>query len=139
MSQNDTHISSFTMLKQKRAINPFPGLRPFGFEESHLFFGREGQSDEILNNLHHHRFTAVLGASGSGKSSIMYCGVIPVLYGGMITNAGSDWTVMVTRPGISPIDNLCQTLLSHDESSSDLLDVEKEAVKKITLAALRRS
>ena len=69
----------------------------------------------------------------------MYCGVIPVLYGGMITNAGSDWTVMVTRPGISPIDNLCQTLLSHDESSSDLLDVEKEAVKKITLAALRRS
>ena len=31
--------------------NPFPGLRPFGFEESHLFFGREGQSDEALMNL----------------------------------------------------------------------------------------
>ncbi|MCC5932555.1 MAG: hypothetical protein JJU28_25140 [Cyclobacteriaceae bacterium] len=139
MSQNETHTSSFTTLRQKRVINPFPGLRPFGFEESHLFFGREGQSDEILNNLHHHRFTAVLGASGSGKSSIMYCGVIPVLYGGMITSAGSDWTVLVTRPGISPIDNLCQTLLSHDESSSALLEVEKEAVKKITLAALRRS
>jgi hypothetical protein len=29
-------------------INPFPGLRPFTFDESHLFFGREGQSDEVL-------------------------------------------------------------------------------------------
>ena len=29
-------------------FNPFPGLRPFGIEESHLFFGREGQSDEVI-------------------------------------------------------------------------------------------
>lgn len=61
-------------------INPFPGLRPFTFEESHLFFGREGQSDEVLLNLAQHRFTAVIGASGSGKSSLMYCGLIPILY-----------------------------------------------------------
>ena len=32
-------------------INPFPGLRPFGIEEGHLFFGREGQSDEVLVKL----------------------------------------------------------------------------------------
>ena len=83
-------------------LNPFPGLRPFTFEESHLFFGREGQSDEVLLNLAQHRFTAVIGASGSGKSSLMYCGLIPVLYGGFMTDAGSDWTVLVTRPGISP-------------------------------------
>ena len=32
-------------------FNPFPGLRPFGLEESHLFFGREGQSDEVVEML----------------------------------------------------------------------------------------
>ena len=51
-------------------LNPFPGLRPFTFDESHLFFGREGQSDEVLLNLAQHRFAAVIGASGSGKSSL---------------------------------------------------------------------
>ena len=66
-------------------LNPFPGLRPFTFEESHLFFGREGQSDEVLLNLAKHRFVAVIGASGSGKSSLMYCGLIPILFGGFMT------------------------------------------------------
>jgi ABC-type transport system involved in cytochrome bd biosynthesis fused ATPase/permease subunit len=58
-------------LGKEDIINPFPGLRPFTFGESHLFFGREGQSDEVLLNLAQHRFAAVIGASGSGKSSLM--------------------------------------------------------------------
>src|SRR5690606_1485646 len=68
-------------------FNPFPGLRPFGVDEAHLFFGREGQSDEVLVKLAENRFAAVLGASGSGKSSLMYCGLIPTLYGGFMTQA----------------------------------------------------
>ena len=59
------------------AANPFPGLRPFKIEESHLFFGREGQSDEVLLKLSKHRFVSVIGPSGSGKSSFIYCGVLP--------------------------------------------------------------
>ena len=47
-----------------RAVtNPFPGLRPFGIEESHLFFGREGQSEEVLTKLSKNKFVAVIGAS----------------------------------------------------------------------------
>jgi len=61
--------------------NPFPGLRPFKIEESHLFFGREGQSDEVLLKLSRSRFVGVIGPSGSGKSSFIYCGVMPILYG----------------------------------------------------------
>ena len=34
-----------------KLFNPFPGLRPFATEEAHLFFGREGQSEEVLDNL----------------------------------------------------------------------------------------
>ena len=50
--------------------NPFPGLRPFGVDECHLFFGREGQVDEILVKLSENRFITLLGYSGSGKSSL---------------------------------------------------------------------
>ena len=43
--------------KVKRKIfNPFPGLRHFSIDESHLFFGREGQSDEVLKKLSANRF-----------------------------------------------------------------------------------
>ena len=87
-------------------FNPFPGLRPFGVEETYLFFGREGQSDDALVKLSKSRFLAILGASGSGKSSFMYCGLIPSLQGGMMTAAGSNWQTMVSRPGSGPIDNL---------------------------------
>ena len=120
-------------------INPFPGLRPFTFEESHLFFGREGQSDEVLLNLAQHRFTAVIGASGSGKSSLMYCGLIPILYGGFMTDAGSDWTVLVSRPGIAPIENLADSILSKDEAHVRASDEEKIISRRMTSTILRSS
>jgi len=120
-------------------INPFPGLRPFTFEESHLFFGREGQSDEVLLNLAEHRFTAVIGASGSGKSSLMYCGLIPILYGGFMTEAGSDWTVLVTRPGIAPIENLAESILNKDESYVTSSEDEKIIGRRMTSTILRSS
>ena len=58
-------------------FNPFPGLRPFTFDESHLFFGREGQVDEVLVKLAANRSVAVLGSSGSGKSSLI--SLVPTL------------------------------------------------------------
>ena len=89
--------------------NPFPGLRPFSLEESHLFFGREAQVDEILLKLSQHRSVTVMGYSGSGKSSLMNCGLVPVLYGGFMTQTGPNWQVIATRPGSSPISNLTFT------------------------------
>ena len=62
-------------------FNPFPGLRPFGIEEDYLFFGREEQATELLGLLREHRFLAVVGTSGSGKSSLVRAGVLPALYG----------------------------------------------------------
>ena len=48
MNQKEVDILESDSQGQLELINPFPGLRPFTFEESHLFFGREGQSDEVL-------------------------------------------------------------------------------------------
>ena len=116
---------------QKR-FNPFPGLRPFTMEESHLFFGREGQSDEILEMLSENKFCAVIGASGSGKSSLMYCGLIPILYGGFISEAGSRWRVITTRPGHEPINNLANSIV---ESATTKTDQEKDVFVKKTIAS----
>ncbi len=120
------------------SANPFPGLRPFGIDESHLFFGREGQSDEVLLKLSENKFVAIIGASGSGKSSFMYCGVIPILYGGFLTEAGSNWDVLPFRPGGSPIDNLADALLSQDIDFITA-DEEEKIIRKQIISALLRS
>jgi len=85
--------------------NPFPGLRPFKTSESHLFFGRRRQADEVLKNLLTHRFCAVTGASGSGKSSLIYCGIITALENNSDPASG-NWKVIATRPGNAPLTNL---------------------------------
>lgn len=91
-------------------FNPFPGLRPFQTGEEHLFFGREGHSEQILRRLREARFLAVLGASGSGKSSLIRAGLLPYLHGGFMAGAGSNWRVAIFRPENDPIGNLARAL-----------------------------
>ena len=50
---------------------PYPGLRPFEPHEAPIFFGRGDEIDKMLSKVEDHRFLAVVGASGSGKSSIV--------------------------------------------------------------------
>ncbi len=134
MTENlNRHIKTGTL----SITNPFPGLRPFTVEESHLFFGREGQSEVVLEYLARNHFAAVTGASGSGKSSLIYCGLIPTLYGGFITNAGSRWKIIAVRPGNSPIENLAEALAANEQP--DLLHDDLSLRKQILLSVLRRS
>lgn len=121
-------------------LNPFPGLRPFKIEESHLFFGREGQSDEVLLKLSKSRFVGIIGPSGAGKSSFIYCGVLPILYGGFLTDASPDWEVVITRPGSSPIDNLAESLLGADhEFMASQSTAEEKRIKRTIVSTLLRS
>jgi WD40 repeat protein/energy-coupling factor transporter ATP-binding protein EcfA2 len=124
-------------VKTGKSFNPFPGLRPFGIDESHLFFGREGQSDEVLEKLSDNKFVGVIGSSGSGKSSLMYCGLIPELYGGFITGAGSSWKVVITRPGGGPIDNLAKALVESD--GKELTEKDRFTRESISSAVLKSS
>ncbi len=118
--------------------NPFPGLRPFKIEESHLFFGREGQSDEVLLKLSKSRFVGVIGPSGSGKSSFIYCGVLPILYGGFLTDTSPNWEVVVTRPGANPIDNMAESLLGVTKEYN-MADPEDRKIKRTIVSTLLRS
>jgi formylglycine-generating enzyme required for sulfatase activity len=60
---------------------PFPGLRPFTPEESLIYFGRDREIDQLIEMLDdsQRRFIAVVGASGSGKSSLVAAGLLPAL------------------------------------------------------------
>jgi formylglycine-generating enzyme required for sulfatase activity len=96
-----------------RAVrNPFPGLRPFRPDEEHLFFGRERQVDRMIDKFAAHRFLAVVGTSGSGKSSLVNCGLRPALHRGNMTSAGASWRMAQFRPGggSDPIGALAKTL-----------------------------
>jgi len=90
-------------------INPFPGLRPFLPEESDLFFGREGESEEVLGKLLKNRFVTVMGASGTGKSSLIYCGVLPKVK--KLSESNSSWKILTFRPGNDPIGNLAEAIV----------------------------
>jgi WD40 repeat protein len=112
--------------------NPFPGLRPFESSETHLFFGRDGQSEELLRRLRRTRFLAVVGTSGSGKSSLVRAGMLPALQGGLMASAGSDWRIAILRPGGDPIGNLARALASpavlgaRDDKGEDMQAVMAE-------------
>ena len=90
--------------------NPFPGLRPFREEEEYLFFGRESQVDAMVDKLAAKRFLAVVGTSGSGKSSLVNCGLRPALHRGVMAGAGSGWRMAQFRPGGDPIQAMARTL-----------------------------
>jgi energy-coupling factor transporter ATP-binding protein EcfA2 len=115
-------------------MNPFPGLRPFTQEEDYLFFGREEQTLELLQRLGSNRFVAVVGTSGSGKSSLVRCGLLSELLGGRMMGAGSSWEIAVTHPGGNPLALLTDSLLE-----ADLYDREEEHARENLLATLSRS
>ena len=90
--------------------NPYPGLRPFREDEQYLYFGREAAVDAMVDRLCSRRFLAVLGSSGSGKSSLINCGLRPALHRGLMAEAGSAWRIAVCRPGADPFAALARAL-----------------------------
>jgi WD40 repeat protein len=94
---------------ETKKFNPFPGLRPFAPEESDLFFGRAGESGEVLDKLLNNRFVTVIGASGTGKSSLIYCGILPRVR--KLETAGSEaWKIISFRPGNDPFGSLAEAM-----------------------------
>jgi hypothetical protein len=120
-------------------FNPFPGLRPFTIDECHLYFGREGQVDEILVKLSKHRSVTVMGYSGSGKSSLMSCGLVPVLYGGFMTESGPHWQVISVRPGDSPMANLTEAIVDHQVRTNIIDESDRVIQRAIINSVLRNS
>lgn len=91
--------------------NPFVGLRPFEPHERPLFFGRDQQTAELLQQLHRTRLLAVVGSSGCGKSSLIRAGLIPKLKAGFLVEDRDVWLTVTMKPGTDPIGNLAEALI----------------------------
>lgn len=72
---------------------PYPGLRPFRRNEYFLFFGRDACLNRMIDTLNRHHFLAVLGASGSGKSSLVRTAFFEELSMGFAGPADMDWQI----------------------------------------------
>jgi WD40 repeat protein len=104
-------------------ICPYPGLRPFNEEESIFFKGREQQVERLVKRLEEKKFLMVNGASGDGKSSLIYAGVIPYAKAGFFKAKYNNWIVADFRPERSPLKNLtasiCKQLKIEDTAKTE--------------------
>ncbi len=90
-------------------VAPYRGLRFFGEEDAQLFFGRDREVQRLVEKLKESRFVAVLGPSGSGKSSLVRAGLVPHLRAGALVEV-EGWHVLVLRPGAAPLTALAAQL-----------------------------
>lgn len=95
---------------EQETICPYTGLRSFTEEESLYFKGRELQVDQITALLQQNKFLMVTGASGEGKSSLIYAGLIPNARAGFFKAKYTNWVVADFRPARTPVDNMAQSL-----------------------------
>jgi hypothetical protein len=102
--------------------NPFRGLNFFDFEHAAIYHGRTKAIGEVINALKNQAmirkpFVLVLGASGSGKSSLIRAGVLPLLTRGGTPLGVGPWRRALARPGVGrtlgdPFDTLAAALLA---------------------------
>lgn len=104
--------------------NPFVGLRPFESSDSLFYFGRESETKQLLQKLYLNHFVAVIGSSGSGKSSLVRAGVMPRLEGGFLVQDRDKWKIAKFKPGNRPLTNLASALANVCISTSDRPQVE---------------
>ncbi|HJS19369.1 MAG TPA: AAA family ATPase [Anaerolineales bacterium] len=104
---------------------PFQGLQYYDVEDADRFFGREALVAKIVGRLANTSFLTVIGASGSGKSSVVRAGVIPALQHGERLTDGSlpptdsgQWDIRIFSPGAHPLDALAAVLTRESESVS---------------------
>jgi len=125
---------------------PYKGLNYFDETDADLFVGREALTDKLLErflshassgSLHEERFLAVVGASGSGKSSLVRAGLVPALHW---NQASADWSIHIFTPGAHPLESLAECLLQQNKSdaaSATLIDDLSRDTRSLHLFNMR--
>jgi WD40 repeat protein len=126
---------------------PFKGLQYFDEKDAQLFFGRELLTAKLVGQLREHHFLAVVGASGSGKSSLVRAGMLPavrsgeLLVDGTLPPAGSPrWLIHIITPTAHPLKALAASLTQHSESvtaTTTLMDDLTRDPRSLDMTAAR--
>lgn len=97
---------------------PWPGLTPYRQQDAGSFAGRERLTAELLARVATSRLVAVVGGSGSGKSSLLQAGLLGSLAAGALPGS-EQWVLLSMRPGVHPIAELARVALRGAEPSED--------------------
>ncbi len=90
---------------------PFAGLRPFDVADCEFFFGREKQVAALYRLLDLSHFVSVVGSSGSGKSSLVRAGLLPLLRKERGQKGGRPWQFATMHPSDDPLPELAAALV----------------------------
>ncbi len=96
---------------------PYKGLQAFDFtpEDAQYFYGRTALTDELLEKICQQNFLAVLGASGSGKSSVVRAGLLYELQQGKRRSGTEQWEILpIIKPGEHPLHSLADAFIDPD-------------------------
>ncbi len=111
-------------MNDQQTICPYTGLRSFTEEESLYFKGRDLQVDQITALLEQNKFLMVTGASGEGKSSLIYAGLIPNARAGFFKAKYTNWVVADFRPERNPIHNMADALAKTFDYKTATIETE---------------
>lgn len=110
---------------EETIICPYPGLRPFHEDEAIFFKGRDEHIEQITRQLEAKKFLMLTGASGDGKSSLVYAGLIPNARAGFFKAKFNNWVVADFRPERAPLTNMGESIGNALNIGADV-KIEKE-------------
>ncbi|WP_026735835.1 nSTAND1 domain-containing NTPase [Fischerella sp. PCC 9605] len=119
-------------------ICPYKGLAYFDCneEDPKYFYGREILTDQLLEKVRSGNLLAVLGASGSGKSSVMRAGLLHQLKLGQRLSGSDAWHTYIFRPGEHPLQRLAETFVESDLPTVDRATQLAKAEELIKVGAV---
>jgi hypothetical protein len=117
---------------------PYRGLTYFdcNAEDAKFFYGRTALIDALLEKVRDSNFVAVLGASGSGKSSVVRAGLLYQLALGQRLSGSQQWLRFIVRPGERPLQNLAKAFLPAGLSDIVRADYFRKAQDLINTGAI---
>ncbi|MCF4967678.1 nSTAND1 domain-containing NTPase [Nostoc sp. CMAA1605] len=106
-----SHRNNQTPASIDLGICPYFGLQAFTEEDAQYFYGRETLTQQLIAELEKKSFLGIVGASGSGKSSLVQAGVMAQLRRGKQLLGSQDWWVRSFRPGKHPLETLSRRMV----------------------------
>jgi hypothetical protein len=109
----------------RASVCPYRGLLHFREEDAPFFFGREAAVDKLASAVQRQAFVAVVGASGSGKSSVVRAGLVPSLR----SDRRTAWETVILVPTDQPLKALARALVPLLEPTMSEVDRLAEGAK----------